>query len=138
MTGRAWTLAALGLALTAGAAEGGTMYRWTDERGVVHFADVPAANVQNYTALQFSIDPPARPAAAQPAVAPGAGAVAPARQSGAGAMPPAPATGPPRIVILDRDEVALGDTELSFSGKVENQGGSEAREVAIAIRVVEP
>lgn len=135
MIGHGWWLAALAVGLAAGAVEAGTVYRWTDERGVVHFADVPPPNVQNYTAEPLRIAPPA-----PPAVAAGADAVAPASAPEAGAKPPAAgeATGPARLVIIDREEVALGDAAQSFSGKVKNRGGTEAHDVAVAIRVVEP
>ena len=43
-----------------------------------------------------------------------------------------------RVVIVDRDEVPLGGSQHAVSGKVKNEGGQEARGVAVTIRVVEP
>jgi hypothetical protein len=113
--------------LIAAVAGAGTVYRWVDENGVVHFGDVPPPGKR---AIEQNLPaPPPRPAAA-PAQAAAAGAGA--------ATPATAATGPARVVIVDRDEIPLGGSRHAVSGKVKNEGGQEARGVAVAIRVVEP
>ena len=121
------TGACLLLVLIAAVAEAGTVYRWVDENGVVHFGDVPPPGKR---AIEQNLPaPPPRPAAA-PAQAPGTAA--------GSATPAAAASGPARVVIVDRDEVPLGGSQHAVSGKVKNEGGQEARGVAVTIRVVEP
>jgi hypothetical protein len=135
MMGRTWRLAALAVGLAAGAVEAATMYRWTDDRGVVHFADVPPPNVKTYRAEPLPIFPPAAP---QSAAGTEASAATGDPEAAAKPATAAVATGPARLVIIDREEVSLGGAVQSFSGKVKNQGGTEAHDVAVAIRVIEP
>lgn len=116
-------LAALGTAAPLAAA---TIYRWTDARGVIHFADVPPHEGITSTAQRL----PARPR--RPAGTAADIEAAPAAPAAAAAE------GPARVVITDREEGSLGGALQTFSGKVKNEGGREARDVSIAVRVVEP
>jgi hypothetical protein len=105
----------------------GTVYRWTDANGVVHFADVPPPNLDKYTSQQM-VDATRAPEQPTPGAAGGDAA-----EAGAAA-----AKGPARVVITEHEEVAVGDAVQSFTGKVRNEGGAEAREVRVSVRVVEP
>jgi hypothetical protein len=119
--------------LAGAAAEGQTLYRWTDERGVVHFADVPPPRGYTVTAESLPGTAPARPQAAAKQVAgdqPVAGEPADADKK----QPQRP----PRVIITEHEEVDSGEAAQSFTGAVKNEGGSEARGVVIAIRVTEP
>lgn len=122
---------ALATALIGGAAWAATVYRWTDEHGVVHFADVPPPNVETYSRERLPDAPPAptRPPAPADSGAPAHAAKAPAA--------PVP-KGPARVVIAAHEEVGVGDAVQSFTGKVRNEGGTDARNVSISVRVVEP
>jgi len=115
------------VALVAGAAAAGTVYRWTDENGTVHFGDVPPPHLKDFKteSLPDAPTPAAEAAAALPAGAAKAGD-APAPQ------------GPARVVLSDQHAEAVNPGVQSFRGKVKNEGGSEARDVSIAIVVTEP
>jgi hypothetical protein len=116
------------VALITAAAEGQTLYRWTDERGVVHFADVPPPNGHNVIAEWLPAAPPARPPAAANQVAGDQPADADKKQP----------QRPPRVIITEHEEGDSGEAAQSFTGTVKNEGGAEARGVVIAIRVTEP
>lgn len=125
------TAAALVLAvMLATPALAGPVYKWTDARGVVHFGDMPPAGA----GVNAETMPPAPPPVARPpqevAATPGAAAAA----AGDGEH----GEGPARVAITDRDEETLGPSVHAYRGKVKNQGGSEARDVYIAIVVNEP
>jgi Domain of unknown function (DUF4124) len=118
----------LGLACLASAATAGTVYRWTDQNGVVHFADNPPARGPAVTPQQLPdtvvpISPP------EPDVA-------------ADATPSAEGTpggnGPARVVISEQEQASVGPGVQSFTGRVKNEGGAEASGVVVAITVVEP
>jgi hypothetical protein len=114
--------------LGAGAAGGADVYRWTDERGVVHFSDVPPHGSQ-FTTQSLPDAPPPPVEAATPA-----GDVAPAAAApGADATP----QGPAHVVLTDKDAVPVGPSVQSFRGKVKNTGGVTAHDVSIAIVVTE-
>lgn len=114
-------------AATAGGA--GEIYRWTDEHGVVHFADVPPPNVRTETHQMPDRPPPATVAATPPAGTPAAAGTPGARAAD---------KGPARVVITRHDDEPLGDARHGVSGTVENTGGETARDVAIAVHVVSP
>jgi hypothetical protein len=109
--------------LTASVGWAGEIYRWVDEQGVVHFADVPPPNVRGETRNM-----PDRPttAAPPPAIAPGE-----SPEAAAGARPA-------QVVITGQDEEPLGDTRHGVSGTVENKGGAVARDIVIALKVTSP
>jgi hypothetical protein len=116
------------VALGAAPALAGTVYKWTDERGVVHFGDMPPAKGSS------EIMPEAPPPVALPpqpkAAAPAEGAAAPSGD--------AAAVKEANVVITDRKAEAVAPAVQSFRGKVKNQGGTEARNVFVAIVVTEP
>jgi hypothetical protein len=120
------------VALLATPVLGGPVYKWTDARGVVHFGDVPphAAGV-NAETMPPAPPPVARPPQEAEATPADAAAAAPAADGEHG-------EGPARVAITDRDDEPLGPSVHAFRGKVKNQGGSEARDVSVAIVVNEP
>jgi hypothetical protein len=119
------------LAILVGAAAGwaGEVYRWTDENGVTHYADVPPPNVRTET--QVLPDRPPPPAQAAPAAeaAPAGTASAPATTPGAVSK------GPARVVVTGQNEEPLGDTRHGISGTVQNEGGEVARDVFVTVQV---
>ncbi len=104
-----------------------TLYRWTDEKGTVHFADAPPPNVRQFKAETLPDAPPT------PVPPPEAGPAGEAKPAGAEA-----AEGPARVVLTDQQAEAVGAAVQSFSGKVKNEGGAEAHDVSVAIVVAEP
>jgi hypothetical protein len=119
----------------AAAAQTGSLYRWTDERGVVHFSDVPPPTGHKYTSEPLSAAPPV---AVPPTAASGPPPADAATTPGASDTPAAKREGPARVVIAKHQENPLGGPRQAFTGTVRNEGGAEAREVAVSIRVVEP
>jgi hypothetical protein len=124
--GRTIALGALAAAILlaphgAGAA---TVYQWTDENGVVHFADGPPPNTKQFKTEELPDVPP-------PMAVPPAGGGGPETKSGDDDTE----KGPARVVLIDHQAVADGPTEQTFRGKVKNEGGAEAHDVAIAIVV---
>jgi hypothetical protein len=106
------------------------VYRWTDERGVVHFSDVPPHHATQFSTQTMPDAPPPAPIEA----------VTPAEGAAAAAAPEADAqpTGPAKVVLLDKNAVAVGPSTQAIRGKVKNTGGVPAREVSIDIIVTEP
>ena len=120
------------VALLATPALGGPVYKWTDARGVVHFGDVPPhAPGVNAETMPPAPPPVARPPQEAEATPADAAASAPGAAGEHG-------DGPARVAITDRDDEPVGPSTHAFRGKVKNQGGSEARDVYIAIVVNEP
>lgn len=124
MRGLAVAVAVLSAAVSA---TGGEIHRWVDERGVVHFADVPPPNVRTETRTMAD-RPPVAAAEPAPALPPGS--------------TPAPATAsanrPAQVVVTGQQSEPLGDTRYAVHGTVENKGGAPARGVIVAVRVVSP
>jgi hypothetical protein len=122
-------LAALLLSASAAAA---TVYKWTDARGVVHFSDVPPPTTSGIKAETMPEAPP--PVARPPAPPISPQEAGQAERAGADAAP----SGPAQVVLTDQQAESIRPTVQSFSGKVKNRGGAEARDVFITIRVTEP
>jgi len=124
---------ALAVSVLAVVSRGGAadVYRWTDERGIVHFSDVPPPQAGKFTTESLP-DAPPRAAASQGNAAPVGGAAA--GTATAEATPNERAN----VVLESHDAVAVGPATQAFRGKVKNQGGSAAKDVAIAIVVSEP
>ncbi len=112
----------LALLLVGAAVQAGTVYRWVDEHGVVHFGDVPPPGKR---AVEQNMPAAARPPAAAPAAVPAAAADLASK-------------GPARIVVADHEEVSLGGAQQAVRGTVKNEGGETARGVVVAIHVSEP
>lgn len=131
--GIACGLAALVLAAPAAAQ---TVYRWTDDRGVVHFSDMPPPNAAGVEERTLSAQPVVR----------GAGEPTPAADQGSAAdtadAPTRPAAGPPpagpaRVVVMTRDTPRTGPSALRITGQVRNAGAETARNVSVEVTVVD-
>jgi hypothetical protein len=115
-----------------------TVYRWEDERGVVHFSDAPprdAKNVQTRS-MPRAPKPAIRGTEGPSAVADDASTTGDSVQS----EKPATADATPsaaRIEIKKRDVNPTGEATNEFTGEVENVGGSRANDVIVVIDVTE-
>jgi len=137
--GRAGALifAALLMLLTT-AMSAQTVYRWEDDRGVVHFSDAPPPNAKN-------VEKRSMPRAPKPSIrgseAPSADASDQAKDGSdapeAKSDEAETASGPARVQIKQQDVTPVGDSTSEFSGEVENVGGSPASDVAVIIEVTE-
>lgn len=116
-------LAALAIAATARAA---IVYSWTDANGTVHFGDAPPPHgSQVKTEYLPDVRMPAAPAAGdQIGRAPAEADKTP--------------QGPARVALTEQKAEAVSPEVQSFRGKVKNEGGAEAHDVAIDITVTEP
>lgn len=106
-----------------------TYYKWSDERGVVHFSDAPPANVKNVEERNLPARPQPRPAEPAPQ-RPAGEAAAP------GATPPV-TEGPARVVLVSRQAPRTGPSAVHLSGEVKNVGGADAESVTIRISAVD-
>jgi len=110
-----------------------TFYKWTDDRGVVHFSDAPPANIKNVEERAISAPPVVRqsgeatPDAGRAAVTGGA----------EGAPPEAAPTGPARVVILSRETPRISPSAIRVMGRVRNAGGEPASNVSVEVTVVD-
>jgi hypothetical protein len=118
-------------ALSALSAEAATVYRWVDQKGVVHFGDAPPGGSRNYTKKALPDAPPAPPPATPAESTPGS-------ETPAAAASETPREGPAHVVLLESRTMALGPSRQGIRGKVKNDGGAEARDIVISVRVTEP
>ena len=143
--GVAGVVAAVAL-VAASTSWAGEVYRWTDAQGVLHIADVPPPNghkveTQNLpdvaprVVAEAPATPPATPAAVTPSTP---GAATPSTSAAGTPVAGAEDKGPARVVITEKNEESLGDSQHGISGKVENKGGATAHDVVITVRVVSP
>lgn len=128
-----WLLVLVGVvwAITMGVGRGvgQTVYRWTDERGGVHFTQSPPPHGE-----QFEVrDIPGRPSAPAP----------PADETAAGpdatpAGTPAPKQeGAARVDLVKQSAQEVGPSTRLFKGTVQNAGAAEARNVVVHLTVTE-
>ena len=127
------------LLLVGSLASAQTVYRWEDERGVVHFSDAPPPGAKNVQSRNMPLVP-------KPAVR-GAENRDPAEETGVTEVSkdgetekPETADGEPsaaRVEVKKQDVNASGDATGEFTGQVENVGGSRANDVAVVIEVTE-
>lgn len=111
------------------------VYRWTDERGVVHFSDSPPPEGAGNVELKNLPREPVAPSAA--GEAPSSDAPSPAEPAVAATAPTPKRRGEARVELVDQDQVHAGDAVYEFSGKVENAGGTTAEDVLVVITVTE-
>lgn len=128
---------ALLLLIVANLASAQTVYRWEDERGVVHFSDAPPPGAKNVQARNM-------PRAAKPAIrgtaAPGAADADAKDAEDTETEKPGAADGQPsaaRVEVKKQDVTPAGDATSEFTGEVENVGGSRANDVFVVIDVTE-
>ncbi len=128
---RLWaTLAGCALVGWGGVAHSQTFYKWTDERGVVHFSDVPPANTQEVEERNL----PSRPASAPSAQEPGE---KPATGEGKTGAPGGASEGPARVIVVSRRMPRTGPSAVHVSGEVKNVGGTDAENVSVIISALD-
>ncbi len=115
------------VALAVPSARSATVYRWTDANGTVHFGDAPPARGQVTTEDLPDVPTPA------PAPRRAEEDTRNARPAGV-----SPLRGPAHVTLSDQKAEAVSGDVQSFRGKVKNEGGTEARDVAIDVTVTEP
>jgi hypothetical protein len=101
-----------------------TVYKWTDDDGVVHFSDNPPANGTQFE--KRDVPPPPPP----PAEA-GGGA---ANMSGAGGEK---FEGPARVILTKNDSFPRGDNSRHVIGVVKNVGGATASNVRVTAHITD-
>lgn len=107
-------------------AEAQPVYKWTDDKGVVHFSDEPPPTGVDY---QLRALPP-----------PPVGGEEPAGETGAAAPQPttsAADSGPATIEITEQKEDPVGESAHEYRGEVKNVGGRKATDVAVLLKVTE-
>jgi hypothetical protein len=136
--GVAVVVAAVAL-VAASTSRAGEVYRWTDAQGVLHIADVPPPSGHKVETQELP-DAPPRVVAEAPATPPATPAAATPSTPAAGTPVAGQVEdkGPARVVITEKNEEPLGDSQHGISGKVENKGGATAHDVVITVRVVSP
>jgi Domain of unknown function (DUF4124) len=114
---------------TAEEAAAQPVYKWTDERGVVHFSDAPPATGTDFQIRDLPPPPPTPPEengvennAAQPAAA---------------GTPSSKNEGPASVQITEQKEDAVGESAHEYRGEVKNVGGAKATGVVVLIQVTE-
>lgn len=100
-----------------------TVYKWTDEHGIIHFADTPPAGTQTVEERHLSGPPAAQPRA-EPAPE------APAGKKDA-------AAGPARVIVAVRKTPRVGPSALHVGGEVRNVGSADAERVAVTVSAVD-
>ena len=120
-------LAGFGLLCCYGIATGQTFYKWTDDRGIVHFSDSPPVNTKNVE--ERSLPPPA----------PGTSQAQEGSEKGAPTDGKTPGTneGPAHVVLVSSRAPRTGPSAVHVSGEVKNVGGEDARSVAVIISAVD-
>src|SRR5262249_8252602 len=111
--GRHAMVIGLAMSVVAGtAARAQTFYKWVDDKGTVHCADEPPANVQGVERRNLP-PPPAEPApeAAAPAGDDAKSADAAGHKAPAG-------EGPARIIVVSRQAMRSGPRALHIIGEV--------------------
>jgi hypothetical protein len=104
-----------------------TFYKWTDERGVIHFADEPPPNTRAEERT-LPVLPPERPAplAGDSEEATAASEDAPTRKSQAG-------NGAAQIIMVSRQVIRNGPHAVHVIGEVKNVGGQDAGAVGVTL-----
>jgi hypothetical protein len=105
-----------------------TFYKWTDDQGIVHFADMPPPKGGHVEERQLPAPQPAEAPAAAEAAAPAAGAEAPT---------PVLAEGPARVILVSRQAPRTGPSSMHIFGEVKNVGGKDAQRVAVTVSSVD-
>lgn len=117
-----------------------TVYRWEDERGVVHFSDAPPRGAKNVQSRNMPRVP--KPAirgtensvpASEPDAAKDEKDVETEKPAGTAEGTPSSA----RVEVKKQDVNPFGDATSEFTGEVENVGGSRADDVFVVIDVTE-
>ena len=135
------------------AASAQTFFKWTDERGVVHFSDSPPPRTRKVEERTLNVPPVVTGAAQAPAESeatengeagkaesggeatsaklskPEGGETAKAKDQSA--------RGPAKVVLVAREAPRTGPSALHVSGEVKNVGGQQAESVVVSITAVD-
>ena len=125
------TLVACAVAGWSCSATAQTFYKWTDERGVVHFSDSPPPSTHNVEERHLARQPVIEPAPAEPV----AGAESPGDETSG--RKGKSGEGPSRVILLSRQTPRTGPSALHLTGRVKNVGGAAAQRVSVAISAVD-
>jgi Domain of unknown function (DUF4124) len=133
-----------GISALVPAAQGQRIYRWTDEKGTVHFSQEPPENVKDVEVKDLPVpdtEPTAAPSAA-PAPAKAVSTPANVTPAAEAATPAAASTKKPvspqaQVDVVKQQSISMGGENQAISGKVENKGGSKARNVVVTVTVTE-
>ncbi len=129
---RTWlTLTASGLFCCYGIAAAQTFYKWTDDRGIVHFSDSAPVNTKNVEERSLPPPGPAKPQEESQG-----------EPTEKGAPPDTKTTsgtneGPARVVLVSSRSPRTGPSAVHVSGEVKNVGGEDARTVAVIVSAVD-
>lgn len=116
------------------AATAQTFYKWTDERGVVHFSDQAPVQGKGVEERQLPPVPPVSEGAessTQPATADTEGS------NHAKKTDAAPTEGPAQVIVVSRQSPRTGPSAMHIHGKVKNVGGEDAQRVSVTISAVD-
>jgi hypothetical protein len=103
-----------------------TFYKWTDDQGIVHFADMPPPKGEHVEERHLPVPPTEAPAAAEAAPA-----------TGAEAQAPIPAESPARVILVSQQAPRTGPSSMHIIGEVKNVGGKDAQRVAVTVSSVD-
>jgi hypothetical protein len=106
------------------------VYKWTDEHGVIHFADSPppeARKVEERHLPAARAGKPSEDAAAEPRT-PKSDALT---RRDPGTQPPA------QVILASRKTPRTGASSVHIQGEVRNVGGTDAVRVAVAISALD-
>jgi hypothetical protein len=106
-----------------------TVYKWTDDHGVVHFSEAPQVRTDGMETETFRL--PKREPSHEEA-APDSGAGSP-RSTG----PAAEFAGPARVIVAAHQSPRTGPSAMHVTGKVRNVGGEDAARVIVTITAVD-
>lgn len=107
-----------------------TYYKWTDDQGVVHFADMPPPNGRHVEQRDLPPLPAAKPY--EPEASEQAAAATPGE-----AVAPIPGQGPARVTLVSRELPRTGRSSVHILGEVKNIGGADAQRVGVTISSVD-
>lgn len=139
VTRRRWTTSLCVLSLLAAqSAFGQTYYKWTDNRGIVHFSDAPPSNVKGVEERVVNAPPIVRQSGdATPPDGSAESGQPPSPGAAAGGPSEAPPTGPARVVLLSRETPRISPSSVRIMGRVRNLGAESASNVTVGITVVD-
>ncbi len=127
----AWLLMAGGaVAVWCSTATAQTVYKWTDEHGVIHFADSPPAEGRKVEERHLPGPPASQSSEDAPAEirTPRSDALT-RRDPGAQA--------PAQVILAARKTPRTGPSSLHIQGEVRNVGGGDAARVAVTVSIVD-
>jgi hypothetical protein len=125
-----WWAAGCALVAWCSIAAAQTVYKWTDEHGVIHFADSPPSEARKVEERHLPAPPASKASDDAPAEPRTPKSDALIRRD-PGAQPPA------QVILASRKTPRTGPSSLRIQGEVRNVGGTNAERVAVAISAVD-